>query len=73
MDVSNYHCSQQGKGTGGRGRAYINRYEDIQPIMLGPHFRVIIVLLCCVMADHERIFGQFLEEAFGCCAVDVEV
>jgi hypothetical protein len=47
-----------------RGRTYINRDEDIQPIMLGPHFPIIIVLLCCVVAYYERIFGKFLEEAF---------
>lgn len=56
-----------------RGRTYINGDEDIQPIMLGPYFPVIVVFFCCVMADHQSILREFLEETFRRCAVDVEV
>jgi hypothetical protein len=51
--------TSQRKATLGRGRTYINRDEDIQPVMLGPHLGLVIVLLCCVMAYYKRVFGEF--------------
>lgn len=52
---------------------YINRDEDIQTIVLLPDFTILIILLCCIVTHDECILGQFLEEAFRGCAVDVEV
>ena len=47
--------------------------KDIQSIMLLPHLQVIVEFLGAVMAHHKRIFGEFLEEAFRCRAVDIKV
>lgn len=52
---------------------YINRDEDIQSIVLLPDSTVLIILLCCIVAHDKCILGQFLEEAFRGCAVDVKV
>jgi hypothetical protein len=57
----------------GGTRTYINGDGNIQSIMRRPHFPIVIKFLCCIVAHHQRVLGQFLEEAFGCCAVDVKV
>jgi len=55
------------------GGTYIYRNKDIQSIMRGPRFPIIIPFLCCVMADNKCILWQLFEEAFRGCAVDIEV
>lgn len=55
------------------GGTYIDRDEDIESIMLRPAVYVVVPFLCCVVPDYEGVFGEFLEETLGVCAVDVEV
>lgn len=56
-----------------RTRTYINRDKDIQSVMRSPFLGLLVVFFCRVVSDNKRVFGQFFEKAFGCCAVDVEV
>jgi hypothetical protein len=73
IDVSNCDFLAGEKRNGELCKAYINRNEHIQPVVLGPRLRVLIVLFCRVMADYKRVFRKLLEEAFRRCAIDVKV
>ncbi len=57
----------------GKLRTYINRDQDVQPIMLRPRLPILIEFLRIIMSHNQRILRQLLEEAFGRRAVDVEV
>jgi hypothetical protein len=54
-------------------KTYIDRNEDIKPIMLSPRLHILIVFLRSVVPYNEGILGQLLEETFWCRAIDIEV
>jgi hypothetical protein len=54
-------------------KTYIDRNEDIKPIMLSPRLHILIVFLRSVVPYNEGILGQLLEETFRCRAVDIEI
>jgi hypothetical protein len=45
----------------------------VETIVAFPGLLIIVVLLGLVVAYNQRVFGQLLEEAFRCGAIDVEV
>jgi hypothetical protein len=67
--VSGERTASKGEGAG----AYFDVDEDIQVLVLDVFIQIEIELLSAVLADHKRVLGQPLEEAFRRRALDVEV
>lgn len=60
------------KGTGRLGDTHIDGNVDAEPVVRRPLLLLRIPLLGLVVAHHERILGQLLDEAPRLRAVDVE-
>ncbi len=48
-------CCWLERGIARVAKTYINRDEDIQPIMLLPHFPLLIKFLCGIMSNHQCV------------------
>jgi hypothetical protein len=48
----------------GRGKTYVNRDVDADAVVLLPDLPVVVPFLGRVVAHHQGVLGELLEEAF---------
>jgi hypothetical protein len=57
----------------GDGTTHIDSNVNAQLVVLDVLIKIDVEFLCAVVTNNQSILGQFLEEAFGRCALDVEI
>jgi hypothetical protein len=54
-------------------KTHVNRDVDADAVVLLPGVALVVPFLGRVVAHHQGVLGELLEEALGACHVDVEV